>query len=109
MSRTRLCVITAFVLAAASAGVMAARHSALGPAARLPHGPDTWKVTMLVQGKSGGDAKLITATPLDGPRQHLVGETYAGESFAARPQDVPPAGERRTVYWTQRPGAGTVQ
>jgi hypothetical protein len=105
MSRTRLCVLTALALAAASAGVMAARHAALGPEARLPHGPDTWKVTMLVQGKSAGDARLVTATPLEGPRQHLLGESWAGDGFTARPQDPRPAGDRRTVLWTQKPGA----
>src|SRR5690242_15550916 len=105
MSRTRLCVVTALALAAASAGVMAARHAALGPEARLPHGPDTWKVTMLVQGKSAGDAKLVTAAPLDGPRQHLLGESWAGDGFTAKPQDPRPAGDRRTVLWTQKPGA----
>src|SRR5947208_12350854 len=104
MSRTRLCVVTALALAALSAGVMVARRSVLGPEVRLPHGPDTWKVTMLVQGKSSGTAELFTAMPLDGPRQHVAGEQCVGEEFTSRPQDPPPAGDRRTAHWVQRPG-----
>src|SRR3954469_5727450 len=104
MSRTRLCVITAIALAALSAGVMVARHHVLGPEVRVPLGPDTWKVTMLVQGRSGGDAKLFTAMPLEGPRQHVVAEEWAGDDFAGRPQDKPSAGDHRTLRWDQRPG-----
>jgi transglutaminase-like putative cysteine protease len=104
MSRTRVCVWTAAALATASAAVMAARYRVLGPEVALPHGPDVWKVTMLVQGKGGGDARLVTATPLDGPRQHLVREQWLGDDFTARPQDSP-TGVRRTVLWTQRSGA----
>jgi hypothetical protein len=105
MSRTRLCVITATILAGLSVATIAARLHVLGPEVRLPHGPDTWKTTMLVQGKSAGDAWLITAVPLDGPRQHVVSEQCVGESFGTRPVDPPPGGGRRTVRWTQRPGA----
>ena len=82
----RLCVRhRPSALAALSAGVMVARRSVLGPEVRLPHGPDTWKVTMLVQGKSSGDAHLVTAVPLEGPRQHVVSEEWAGEEFAGAP------------------------
>src|SRR5262245_46568583 len=110
MSRTRLCVVTAAALAGTSAAVMLTRHHVLGPAVALPHGPDTWKVTMLVQGKSPGDARLSTATPLESPRQHLAREEWHGDGFTAKPQNQPP-GERRTVLWTQRPGipAGPVR
>ena len=38
-------------------------------------------MTALVQGKSAGDAWLITAMPLDGPRQHVVSEQIGGEDF----------------------------
>jgi hypothetical protein len=105
MSRTRLCVLTAIALAAVSAGVMVARRRVLGPEVRLPLGPDTWKVTMLVQGRSAGDAKLFTAMPLDGPRQHVVAEEWAGDEFSGRPLDRPPTGDRRTLRWDQRPGS----
>src|SRR5688572_12545966 len=103
MSRTRLCVGTAAVLAAASASVMAARYAALGPEAALPRGPDTWKVTMLVQGKSTGDARLVTTAPLDGPRQHVAREQCHGDGFTARHQGTQPGGHR-SVAWAQRPG-----
>src|SRR5580704_16869575 len=99
MSRTRLCVVTALALAAGSVGVMVARRHVLGPEVRLPHGPDTWKVTMLVQGKSAGDAHLFTAAPLDGPRQHVVSEQFAGEGFSSRPMDPSPVNDRRTIHW----------
>src|SRR5947209_14457044 len=107
MSRTRLCVMTAIGLAAVSVAVMIARRHVVGPEVRLPHGPDTWKVTALVQGKSAGDAWLITAMPLDGPRQHVVSEQISGEHFTTRPVESAPAGERRNVRWTQRPGTTT--
>ena len=102
MSRTRLCVVTALGLAAAAVTVMAARRHVLGPDVYLPHGPDTWKVTMLVQGKSAGDGELRTVVPLDGPRQHVVAEQFAGEDFVAKPLDTPAGGERRVVEWRQR-------
>ena len=51
MSRTRLVCSTALGLAAATIAVMVARRQVLGPEVQLPHGPDTWKVTMLVQAK----------------------------------------------------------
>jgi hypothetical protein len=105
MSRTRLCILTALGLAAVSVAVMAARRRVLGPEVRLPHGPDTWKVTMLVQGKSAGNAELFTALPLDTPRQHVVGEQFAGEDFTARIPEPPPGGDRRPARWSQRPGA----
>jgi hypothetical protein len=104
MTRTRLSVVTALGLAAASVGTMVARRHVLGPEVQLPHGPDTWKVTMLVQGKSFGGAGLFTAAPLDGPRQHVVSEQCASEGFTSRPLDPPPAGDRRTIHWDQRPG-----
>jgi hypothetical protein len=105
MSRTRLCVIAALALATASIAVMVARRHVLGPEVRLPHGPDTWKVTMLVQGKSSGDGRLFTAAPLDGPRQHVISEQCAGDGFGARPQEPTPAGDRRNIVWTQRSGS----
>jgi hypothetical protein len=105
MSRTRLCVIAALALAACSASVMLARRHVLGPEVRVPQGPHTWKVTMLVQGRSAGDARLFTAMPLDGPTQHVVSEEWSGDGFAAAPQDHPPGGDVRMLRWVQRPGA----
>jgi 7 transmembrane helices usually fused to an inactive transglutaminase/Transglutaminase-like superfamily len=104
MSRTRLAVVTAGLLAAASLAMMAARYRVLGPEVKRPHGPDTWKVTMLVQGRSTGGARLVTTTPLDGPCQHVVREHCHGDGFTAKPQEKPAPG-RRSVQWAQRPGA----
>src|SRR5205085_5221623 len=103
MSRTRLCVLTAAALACAALLVMGLRRRALGPDAQLPHGPDTWKVTMVVQGKSTGDARVATAAPLDTPRQHVAREEWHGDGFSARPQE--PTADRRGLAWSQRPGA----
>jgi hypothetical protein len=101
MSRTRLAILTAAGLATLSLGIMAARRYVLGPDVKRPHGPDTWKVTMLVQGRSTGGAKVVTATPLDSARQHVVREQWEGDGFAARPQ-VADATDRRSLLWTQR-------
>ncbi|MFO0807243.1 MAG: 7TM domain-containing protein [Gemmataceae bacterium] len=102
MSRNRLCVLTALGLGGLSAAIIAMRICTLGFAWSVPQGPDTWKVTMLVRGKSTGDARLVTLSPLDSPRQHVVREELAGNEFVARPQ----AGstDRRTLVWTQQPG-----
>src|SRR6478672_7892854 len=102
MSRTRLCVLTALGLAALSVATVLARRWALGPGWAAPHGPDTWKVAMLVRGKSSGDARLVTVGPLDSSRQHVVREALAGDDFTARPQAG--AGDRRATVWTQRAG-----
>src|SRR5262245_39227971 len=69
MSRTRLCVLTACVLAAASLTVMATRHHVLGPEVKLPHGPGTWKVTLMVEGTCTGDGRVVTGVPIDGGGQ----------------------------------------
>src|SRR5439155_14099498 len=98
MSRTRLAILTAACLATVSLAVMAARRHVLGAEVKRPHGPDTWKVTMLVQGRSTGAAKVVMATPLDSPRQHVVREQWGGDGFAAKPQTT----DRRSLLWTQR-------
>ena len=41
---------------------MVFRHQVLGADIKAPSGPGTWKVTLMVQGHSQGDAKLSTAT-----------------------------------------------
>src|SRR5438093_13480984 len=104
MSRTRLAVLTAAFLATASFAVMAARRHVLGPEVKRPHGPDTWKVTMLVQGRSTGAAKVVMATPLDSPRQHVVREQWGGDGLTAKPQATETK-DRRSLLWTQRPDA----
>src|SRR5262249_28676140 len=74
MSRTTLCVLTAAGLAVLSLGVMLARRQALGDEVKAPVGPGTFKVTLVARGKSGGEARLVTACPLDFKRQHVSNE-----------------------------------
>jgi hypothetical protein len=113
MSRTTLCATTAAVLALLSLGVMALRHHVMGDEVRVPHGPGTWKVSLAVRGRSQGDARLLTLTPLDCGRQHVVRESCQSAEFL----DVPPDArhdkaaearhpELRRVLWKKRVGAG---
>jgi hypothetical protein len=106
MSRTTLCVLTAAGLAALSVGVMVVRHQVLGSEAKAPAGPGTYKVTLLVTGKSSGDARLITACPLDFRRQHVCDERCQSPELAARRTEGR-HGERRQVQWSQRAAGKT--
>lgn len=104
MSRNRLCVVTAITLAFASTALMIARYQVLGLNMRRSHGPDTWKITMLVQGKSSGEARIVTAAPLENARQHVVSEKCVGDEFTIRPHESAVQGVRRGFLWSQRPG-----
>jgi hypothetical protein len=110
MSRTTLCVLTAAGLAAVSLGLMVTRLAVLGDEAKVPKGPGSWKVTMLVRGKSQGDLRLITAAPLDFNRQHIFNEVYKSADLKERPQEARSIEsrhpERRLVLWSQRPAGG---
>jgi hypothetical protein len=81
---------------------MATRYAVLG--GEVPAGPNTWKVTMLVQGVAQGDAKVLTLSPLDFGRQHVVRETYTSEKYRTKPVAVHQP-ERRHVVWFKRSGA----
>jgi hypothetical protein len=98
-------VLTAAGLAGLSLGVCVVRYQVMGGEVRAPGGPGTFKVTMLVCGKSTGDAKLITACPLDFNRQHVVGEDYRSAELIPKPSDMR-NNERRQIQWLQRPGTG---
>jgi hypothetical protein len=99
-----LSVMTAAALAMASVGLMIGRYRLLGDEVKVPMGPGTWKVTLLVQGQSiGTDAKVLTTTPLDFGHQHILDELYRSDELLAKPPD-PKHPERRQVLWTQRPG-----
>lgn len=104
MSRTTLCAATAAALALLSFGVMALRHHVLGDEVKVPHGPGTWKVSMLVQGRSEGDARLLTLTPLDFGRQHVLRDSCQSAEFLGAPPDTRHP-ERRRVLWKKRAGA----
>jgi hypothetical protein len=106
MSRTTLCALTATGLAVVSIALMAGRYAVLGDDVKVPGGPDTWKVTMVVKGKSSAaDARLMTATPLDFGRQHILRETCRSTELLDKPLDVRHP-ERRMVLWTLRSGLG---
>jgi hypothetical protein len=102
MSRTRLCVVTAFALVLASASITALRYHVLGHEARFPLGSHTYKVTLLMRGKAAADARLVTACPLDFQRQHIFGEELQSDQLAARPAEARDGG-RRHLHWTLRP------
>src|SRR5262245_46798384 len=104
MSRTTMCVVTAAVLALGSLAVMVARHRVLGDDVAMPLGPEAWKITLIVHGRTTGDAQLLTATPLATHRQHILDEHHASESLAARPVEPKHLG-RRGLVWSSRPGA----
>jgi hypothetical protein len=101
MSRTTLCVLTAAGLVVAAAGIMVVRCAALGAEAWVPIGSNTWKVTMVVQGRSLGKAKLLTATPLDFDRQHIQRETWSSDEMLDKPPDARHP-DHRQVHWSQR-------
>ena len=104
MSRTMLSILTAAALAMVSAGVMIGRYRVLGDEVRIPRGPGTWKITLLVQGQSmGRDAKLLTTMPLELGHQHILDELYRSDELLAKPPDSKHP-ERRQVLWTQRLG-----
>ena len=103
MSRTTLCVTTAGVLAIASAALMIGRHHVLGADVKLPVDPGTWKVTLVVTGKSNGDSRILTATPLDFGHQHILREAFRSNELLDRPPDARNP-TRREAVWVQRPG-----
>ncbi|HZY86794.1 MAG TPA: 7TM domain-containing protein [Gemmataceae bacterium] len=103
MSRTTLCAATAAGLALLSVAVMVTRHQVLGDEVKWPVGPGTWKVTLAVQGTSLGGARLMTTTPLDLDRQHVLEDTYTSEQLFNKPPEARHP-ERRRVLWTQRGG-----
>jgi hypothetical protein len=103
MSRTTLCALTAAGLTVFSILVMVTRSWVLGDEVRRPLGPSTWKVIMTVQGTSLGNARLMTASPLDLDRQHVLEDAYSsGQLFHKPPEARHP--ERRQVIWSQRAG-----
>lgn len=104
MSRTTLCVLTAGALAIVSLATMALRSYVLGDEVARPIGPGTWKVTLAVQGKGAGHARMWSATPLDLDRQHLVDDRYFSDDLSRKPPDSRHP-ERRRVVWSQRSGS----
>src|SRR5262249_42896174 len=54
-------------------------------------------------GKSAGDARLLTATPLDIGKQHVLRELCKSSELIDKPVDARNPSRRQTV-WVQRPG-----
>lgn len=104
MSRTTLTAITAAALGVLSLGVMAFRYQILGNEVKRPGGPGTWKVTMVVQGVSQGNARVTMAAPLELGRQHVLDEHFHSEQLVNKPPDTRRPGQR-PVYWSRRAGA----
>jgi hypothetical protein len=105
MSRTTLCLLTAGILAVLSLGVMAVRHQALGEELHVPAGPGTYKVTLLIRGKSLGHAKVQMLCPLDFKQQHVCREEFHSAQLVQHPGEGH-AHDRRPVVWTPKtPGA----
>src|SRR5262249_50157714 len=90
-------------LAALSLGVTAVRCRVLGDEIKLPAGENVWKVTLMVQGRTDGEARVLTAAPLDFNRQHVLRESYRSAQMAERTPD-PPGPQRRRVLWVRRAG-----
>lgn len=104
MSRTTLCVVTAALLAGLSVSLMIARYRVLGADLKLPVDGGTWKVTLVVNGKCQSDTRVLTSTPLDFDRQHVLREECRSDELQDRPPESRnPA--RRQVVWVPRPGS----
>jgi hypothetical protein len=81
---------------------MVVRHQILGDNVKIPIGPDTWRVSLVVKGKTNGsDSRLMTATPLDFGRQHILREECWSVELLNKPPDVRHP-ERRQVLWVPR-------
>ncbi|MBM4067936.1 MAG: hypothetical protein FJ271_03200 [Planctomycetes bacterium] len=104
MSRTTLCVVTALSLMLISASIAVVRVQVMGQETRVPAGSGHFKVTLVTHGKSTGDARLITACPLDMGRQHIFGEDHSSDELYARIVEGQKPG-RRSLHWTQRVAA----
>jgi hypothetical protein len=84
---------------------MFGRYHVLGDDLKMPRGPGTWKVTLAVQGKTAAvGARLLTATPLDFGRQHVLSETCRSAELLDKPPDARHP-ERRQVLWSLRAGS----
>ena len=100
MSRTTLCLLTAGALAALSIALMVTRHQVLGREIYHPSGPGTFKVTMLVRGKSQGNAKVQMLCPLEFKQQHIFREDFSSQEMTDKPAEG--RGHERRVLWTQK-------
>src|SRR5687768_11673078 len=108
-SRTTWCMIAAGILAALSIGTAVTRRQVLGKETSAPRGPGNYRVTLVARGIAAGDAKLVTACPLDFGQQHVFDEEARSDQLHAKLVESKP-GDRRHYHWTLRAGApGTLE
>ena len=100
MARTTLSFATAGLLACLVGGVVWLRHHALGDDVRLPAGPGTWKLTLVVQGRIAEGGRLEVAVPLETARQHVVSEKSESETLA--PREASRTGKLRRTHAPRR-------
>jgi hypothetical protein len=96
-------MLTAGILSVLALLTMLLRYQVMGDEVRRPRGPGTWKVSLTVQGTSQGNARLLTACPLDLERQHLLDDEYTSDQLSHKPPEARHP-ERRRVVWTQPAG-----
>jgi len=82
----------------------------MGQETKMPPGPGNYRVTLLARGQSQGDARLLTASPLDFSHQHIYGEENQSEQLYPKPSESK-QGDKRQIIWTQRPliGKGPIE
>lgn len=101
MSRNALCLWTAAGLTVLALGFALVRYRTVGRQTHLPTGHDNFKVTLLIRGQSKGDARLLSACPLDFHRQHIYGEEYRSEELYPKLSESK-TGDKRHLQWSQR-------
>src|SRR5262245_7908434 len=108
MSRTRLSLLVALLLTAASAGVYFARRAALGAEAEGPAGVAAWEVTVTVRGElTNGDTTVTTYAPPDFRRQHVYEERWkSGELTRREGREKGRGPAERATAWKRPPMAG---
>lgn len=104
LSRTTLCVMTAAALAALSIGTSLTRRQVMGDEIHVPHGPGNYRVILLARGAAAGDAKLLTACPIDFQHQHIFAEQSRSAQLYPKLVESK-TGDRRHIQWSLRAGA----
>jgi len=107
ISRTRMTVLVALGLVAASAGVYFTRRATGGIDVGGPAGLSSWEVTLTARGQlpSGKDA-VVTSAPPDFRRQHVYNESWKSGEVVHREGrgDAAKRGDReREATWKPRP------
>ena len=102
MSKTTLTWWTASVLGLLSAALMLGRWHVLGEEVRMPSLAETWKLTLIVQGRGSASTQVTTVLPLVTPQQQIVQEAFHAPQFIGRAEERSTP-LRRTVLWTAQP------